>query len=243
MNSYGQDLGARVSFAQLLEKLNDISGLLRIRFTTSHPKDISKDLMLAMRDLTKVCEHIHLPAQSGSSRVLARMNRGYSSDEYVRKVETLREIVPAIGLTTDIIVGFPGETEDDFKETHSLLERVQFDGAYIFKYSSRPGTAAERFEGKIDDKVIARRHKELLAFQKTISMRRLETLVNSVQSVLAENNDITRSGYVTGRTRGYRVASFPGVELHVGKEVSIQVSGVSRWTLVGKSAAQSGDMS
>lgn len=236
VNSYGQDLDGGVSFSRLLEILNDVSGLLRVRFTTSHPKDISKELMEAMRDLPKVCEHLHLPVQSGSSRILERMNRAYTADEYVRKVDMLREIVPGISVTTDIIIGFPGESDDDFEQTRSLVERVQFDGAYIFKYSSRPGTAAEHFEGKVDEMIIAKRHKALLEFQKSISIRRLEALAGSDQCVLAEEYDTTREGRLTGRTRGHRVASFPGDGSQIGKEVSVHIARVSRWTLVGKGA-------
>jgi tRNA-2-methylthio-N6-dimethylallyladenosine synthase len=239
VNSYGQDLDSRVSFSRLLEMLNDVPGLLRIRFTTSHPKDISRKLMEGMRDLPKVCEHIHLPVQSGSSRILERMNRAYTSDEYLRKVDELREIVPGINLTTDIIVGFPGESDDDFGQTRSLVERVQFDGAYIFKYSSRPGTASERFEGKVGEQVIAQRHKELLEFQKSISMSRLEALVGSDQSVLAEDHDATREGHLKGRTRGYRVASFRGDSRQIGKEVTIHISRLSRWTLIDKNTKAS----
>ncbi len=234
VNSYGQDLRADITFGGLLERLQEIPGILRIRFTTSHPRDISTDLMRAIRDLPKVCEHVHLPVQSGSSRILKLMNRGYSSEDYLRKVEMLRELVPDISLTTDVIVGFPGETEEDLEYTRMLMEQAQFDGAYIFKYSARPGTAAVRFDGKLDELTIGRRHRELLEFQKKISLQRLHKLVQTTQSVLAEHGDAKRTGHLIGRTRGHRVASLPVPPEFIGKEIDIRVARIDGWTLVGE---------
>jgi tRNA-2-methylthio-N6-dimethylallyladenosine synthase len=234
VNSYGQDLGTDISFAQLLKLLEGIPGILRIRFTTSHPKDISRDLMVAIRDLPNVCEHLHMPVQSGSARILKLMNRGYAPEEYLRTVETLRELVPHIGLTTDVIVGFPGETHEDFEQTRSLLERVQFDGAYIFKYSSRPGTAAAEIDGKPNEREIARNHRTLLDIQKELSLKRLRELVNTTQSILPEQDDARRSGHVLGRTRGHRMASVPGCNELVGKEIDVSISHLDGWTLMGE---------
>ena len=234
VNSYGQDLETDITFARLLRLLQEIPGLLRIRFTTSHPKDFSRDLMLAIRDLPKVCEHVHLPVQSGSARILKLMNRGYTPEDYVRKVEALRELVPDAGLTTDVIVGFPGETDEDFEHTRSLLERIQFDGAYIFKYSSRPGTAAATYEGEPDEQAIARKHGILLDIQKELSLERLKKLVNTTQSILPEGPDTRRSGHVLGRTRGNRMTSFPGGGEFVGKEIDVPISRLDGWTLIGQ---------
>lgn len=234
VNSYGRDLHAPITFGRLLERLQEIPGILRIRFTTSHPKDISIDLMRAIRDLPKVCEHVHLPVQSGSSRILKLMNRGYSSDDYLRKVEMLRELVPDISLTTDVIVGFPGETEEDLEQTRALMGQAQFDGAYIFKYSTRPGTAATRLGGKLDERTISQRHRTLLEFQKQISLQRLHKLAHTTQSVLAEYGDAKRTGHLTGRTRGHRVASLPASPKLVGKEIEIRVARIDGWTLVGE---------
>jgi tRNA-2-methylthio-N6-dimethylallyladenosine synthase len=212
VNSYGQDLPDTMTFARLLESLDGIPGILRIRFTTSHPKDFSRDLMLAIRDLPRVCEHVHLPVQSGSTRILSLMNRGYSAEQYLERVAALRELVPDVGLTTDVIVGFPGETEEDFEQTRSLLELAQFDGAYIFKYSVRSGTAAARLDGRVARATIADHHRKLLDFQKQISLARLKQMVGTTQSVLPEEVDARRPGNITGRTRGYRVMQIPLAE-------------------------------
>ncbi|GAB4330097.1 MAG: tRNA (N6-isopentenyl adenosine(37)-C2)-methylthiotransferase MiaB [Candidatus Abyssubacteria bacterium] len=234
VNSYGQDLGAGVTFAQLLERLAPIPGIRRLRFTTSHPKDISVELMEAIGRIPKVCEHIHLPVQSGSTRILELMNRRYTSDDYLRIVDRLRNLVPHISLTTDIIVGFPGETEEDFEDTCELVKRVQFDGAYVFKYSSRPGTAAARLSGALDDATISKRHRELLELQKRISQGRLKDLVNTVQSVLLEQPDLKRNSHLLGRTRGHRVASVHADNGFIGQEVDVLITGLEGWTLIGE---------
>ena len=145
VNSYGKGLDRNADFPSLLRMVNDIPGIERIRFVTSHPRDLSDGLIAAIRDLPKVCESLHLPVQSGSDRILASMNRKYTRDEYLDKIMKLRDAVPDITLTTDIIVGFPGETEQDFEMTVTLLEEVQYDGIFAFKYSKRPGTAALNF--------------------------------------------------------------------------------------------------
>jgi tRNA-2-methylthio-N6-dimethylallyladenosine synthase len=233
VNSYGQDLDGQTTFARLLESINEIPGLLRIRFTTSHPKDLGADLMRAIGGLSKVCEHLHLPVQSGSSRILKLMNRRYTSDQYLGKLESIRRLVPDISLTTDVIVGFPGETDEDFEQTHALVETAQFDGAYIFKYSPRAATAASRLEGALDKETIKERHRSLLEFQKTISLGRLQQLVGGTQSVLAERPDSRRESRLIGRTRGHRVASVPGGEELVGKECNVQIAALEGWTLMG----------
>jgi len=239
VNSYGRDLHVDASFARLLEQLDAVVGITRIRFTTSHPKDISTDLMRAIRDLPKVCEHVHLPVQAGSTRILELMNRGYSSEEYLRIVERLRDLIPHISLTTDIIVGFPGETEEDFEQTRLMLEKVRFDGAYIFKYSSRSGTAAGSLDNRVDKSTIAARHRALLEFQKEVSLERLKSLLNTTQSVLAESHDAKRHGFLVGRTRGHRVARFCGGQEDIGREIEIRVCRLDGWTLVGEAAQHS----
>ncbi len=234
VNSYGQDLFPKTTFVNLLHSLNETAGISRIRFTTSHPKDLSNELMYALRDLNKVCEHLHLPVQSGSSRILSLMNRGYSAEDYRTKVETLRILVPDIGLTTDVIVGFPGETEEDFRHTHFLLSDVQFDGAYVFKYSTRPGTAAAKLDGNLEQKTIIRRHRTLLDLQKRISLSKLKDLVNTTQSVLPEGYDSKRAGFMMGRTRAHRVVSFPGNGELIGTEINVRIANIDGWTLIGE---------
>jgi tRNA-2-methylthio-N6-dimethylallyladenosine synthase len=234
VNSYGHDLKSEVTFADLLNQLNGIHGLARIRFTTSHPKDLSEELMLAIRDLPTVCEHLHLPVQAGSSRILKLMNRGYTAEEYLDKVARMRRFVPDINLTTDVIVGFPGETEEDFEETSALLAQVEFDGAYIFKYSRREGTAAACFGPSLSRDIIKRRHHALLDLQKRISRQRLAKLAGSLQVVLPEEPDPRRSGYMLGRTRGHRTAAFPARQRLIGEETAVRISRVDGWTLIGE---------
>ncbi len=234
VNAFGKDLGGDASFASLLRAIDRIPNLLRIRFTTSHPKDISEELMLAIRDVPSVCEHLHLPVQSGSARILRQMNRNYTAEEYLAKVEKLRQYVPEISLTTDVIVGFPGETEEDFQATRSLLEQVRFDGAYIFKFSPREGTAAAEMNGRVSRDVIKRRHRELLDFQKDISSDSLKQLLDSTQLVLPEKADPKREGHLLGRTRGHRTASFAAPQDFVGSEVAVRISRIAGWTLFGQ---------
>jgi tRNA-2-methylthio-N6-dimethylallyladenosine synthase len=152
----------------------------------------------------------------------------------MEKVENLREIVPDIGLTTDVIIGFPGETDEDFEQTRFLLGQVRFDSAYIFKYSPRSGTAAARLDGKLEQKTIIHRHRELLDLQKKISLEKLEQLVNTTQTVLPEKDDSKHPGYLLGRTRSHRMASFPGDGELIGKEIDVRISGLRGWTLIGK---------
>lgn len=234
VNAYGQDLDGRVGFAGLLARIDAVEGLLRIRFTTSHPKDISADLMHAIHDLPSVCEHLHLPVQSGSTRILRLMNRRYTAEEYLQKVARLYETVPGISLTTDVIIGFPGETEEDFEATRSLLQQAQFDGAYIFKFSQRQGTSAGRLADHVSKDIIRRRHQTLLNFQKEISRERLGRLAQSIQLVLPEHADPKRPGHLIGRTRGHRTAAFPGSQDFVGTEIPIRVTRLEGWTLIGK---------
>jgi tRNA-2-methylthio-N6-dimethylallyladenosine synthase len=237
VNSYGHDLDSKITFPRLLESLDEIPLLRRLRFTTSHPKDLSPELMRAIRDLPTVCEHIHLPVQSGSTRILKLMKRGYSSDEYLEKIELLRATVPAINITTDVIVGFPGETEEDFDQTRLLLERARFDGAYIFKFSPRSGTSAEDLVGCVDQNTIVHRHRTLLDYQKEISLEKLEGLVGTTQSIMADSIDKKRNGYLLGRTRGYRVVSLQGDANLIGKEVNARIVRLDGWTLIGKAEA------
>lgn len=157
VNSYGKNLEQPVTFAELLREVNKIEGLKRIRFMTSHPKDLSDDLILAMKECDKVCKHMHLPLQSGSSRILKIMNRHYDKEQYLTIVKKLREAIPDIALTTDIIVGFPGETEEDFEETMDVVRKVRYDSAFTFIYSKRTGTPAAVMDDQISDDVIKAR--------------------------------------------------------------------------------------
>jgi tRNA-2-methylthio-N6-dimethylallyladenosine synthase len=217
VNSYGRGLPEEIDFTDLAVKTAAIPGLLRLRFTTSHPKDFSPRLMKALAEAGPLCEHVHLPVQSGSTAVLRRMGRRYTRDEYLSKVEALRKFCPGAALTTDVIVGFPGESEDDFRRTMSLVEEVRFDGMYSFKYSDRPMTKASRLPDKIEDEVKGRRLAELQARQKEITIEINESLIGRRLEVLVENADARYPGQLSGRTRTNKIVNFSGPESLIGR--------------------------
>jgi tRNA-2-methylthio-N6-dimethylallyladenosine synthase len=185
VNSYGQKEGL-CSFEQLLTQVDAVQGLTRIRFTTSHPKDLSTELMQAFVRLAKLCPHIHLPVQSGSDAILERMNRRYNSRHYLDKVEQLKQIRPDIAITSDIIVGFPGETAADFQATLQLIRQVGFDGLFAFLYSDRPNAPATRFEGKIDETIKKERLQTVLELQETFNLQKNQALVGTSQTILVD---------------------------------------------------------
>lgn len=220
VNSYGKNLKNPVTFAELLRRVNEIEGLERIRFMTSHPKDLSDELIQAMKECDKVCAHLHLPLQSGSSRILKAMNRRYTKEDYLSLVERIREAMPEISLTTDIIVGFPGETEEDFEETLDVVRRVRFDSAFTFIYSVRRGTPAAAME-QVPEDVVKARFDRLLKEVQAISAEVCGRDVHTVQKVLAEVMDDHQEGYVTGRLSNNTVVHFPGDERLIGKIVDV----------------------
>lgn len=220
VNSYGKNLKNPVTFAELLRRVNEIEGLERIRFMTSHPKDLSDELIQAMKECDKVCAHLHLPLQSGSSRILKAMNRRYTKEDYLSLVERIREAMPQISLTTDIIVGFPGETEEDFEETLDVVRRVRFDSAFTFIYSVRRGTPAAAME-QVPEDVVKTRFDRLLKEVQAISAEVCGRDVHTVQKVLAEVMDDHQEGYVTGRLSNNTVVHFPGDESLIGKIVDV----------------------
>ena len=185
VNSYGKKEGL-CSFAELLSRINDIEGLLRIRFTTSHPKDLNSDLIHRFRHLEKLCRHIHLPVQSGSNAVLKHMNRKYTRELYLDKVAKLRDTCPDIALTSDIIVGFPGETAADFEKTLGLINRVQFDGLFAFQYSDRPNARSVDFADKISETEKKERLQRLLSMQEDITKKKNQSLLGSIQTILID---------------------------------------------------------
>lgn len=210
VNSYGRTLKGSPTFPFLLERLQEVEGIERIRFTTSHPKDLSTDLMEAMASLSKVCEHLHLPVQSGSNKVLKAMNRGYTREEYLSKIQALRERIPGIAFSTDIIVGFPGETERDLELTLDLLKSVRFDSIYSFKFSPRPFTKAMSMKDNVPPEVKAERLKRVQSLQESITSEILEGCVGKVDEVLVEGASVCGKGQVTGRTRTNRIVHFQG---------------------------------
>jgi tRNA-2-methylthio-N6-dimethylallyladenosine synthase len=208
VNSYGRDIYRTPRFAELLLALDEIPGLERVRYTSPHPKDFREPVARAMAESRVVCEHLHLPLQSGSDRVLKAMKRSYTRDRYWAKVDMAREIVPGLALTTDIIVGFPGETEDDFEQTLSLVEEVRFDGAFMFQYSRRPGTKAAEMPDQLAKDVVQARFDRLTAAQQRISLERNREAVSSVVEVMVEGKSKKDPTKLSGRTRTNKLVHF-----------------------------------
>ena len=255
VNSYGkkEKLG---SFTELLHKVNGIDGLLRIRFTTSHPKDLDPELIQAFADLSKLCPHIHLPFQSGSNSVLRRMKRKYTREVYLDKVRELRDSCPGIAITSDMIVGFPGETGADFEQTMDLVAEVGFDGLFAFMYSDRPHAPARRYPGKIPESVKSSRLQALLDLQAQFTLQRNQALVGSRQEVLVEGRGRPRNGnrsaddaesQWTGRTRTNKIVNFhqaertPGADaISIGQMVDIDIQRALAHSLWGAPAITRG---
>jgi tRNA-2-methylthio-N6-dimethylallyladenosine synthase len=223
VNGYGRGLKEEISFSELLEHVSEIEGIERIRFTTSHPKDLSKELIQAFSKLTKLCEHIHLPFQSGSDKILRTMHRGYTKESYLEKIDRLKEGCPSIAVTADVIVGFPGEEEEDFEETLDLMEKVQFDELYSFKYSPRKGTRAAQFEDKVEEKVKQDRLSILQKIQEEITLEKNEALEGRVEEILVEGLSKQSNRDVTGRTRSNKIVNFEGNLGLVGKLVPVRI--------------------
>jgi tRNA-2-methylthio-N6-dimethylallyladenosine synthase len=223
VNSYGKSLGEGHSFAELLRAIGDIPGIERIRFTTSHPKDLTDDIVACFRDVKALCESIHLPVQSGSDGVLARMNRRYTSADYVDRVRRLREACPDIAISSDIIVGFPGETQQDYQKTLDLMEKVRFDTLFSFQYSERQGTAAVGLDGKVSAEEKRRRLIELQALQDRHTQEKNSALVGRTVEVLVEGTSRNTPRDVSGRTRSNKIVNFAGGRDLVGKTVRVRV--------------------
>lgn len=224
VNSYGKNLAHPIPFAELLRRVNRIEGIWRIRFMTSHPKDLSDDLILAMRDCEKVCRHLHLPLQSGSSRILKIMNRRYDKEQYLALVDKLRTAIPDIALTTDLIVGFPGETEEDFCETLDVVRRVQYDSAFTFLYSKRTGTPAASMENQVPPAVAKERFDRLLQEVQAISVKKAMALEGEVHAVLAEERNAQDAALLTGRLSNNATVHFPGDPSMIGTLQRVRLS-------------------
>jgi tRNA-2-methylthio-N6-dimethylallyladenosine synthase len=223
VNSYGKGRADAIGFSGLLRRVAAIDGLARVRFVTSHPRDFGADLIDAMAGSPKVCEHLHLPVQSGSDRVLAAMRRGYTAAEYAAKAAEVREKIPGIALTTDVIVGFPGETEDDFAATVDLLECVRFAGLFAFRYSARPGTTAARLPDDVPDAEKRRRLGVVLARQREIAAESRERIVGRTVEVLVEGRGLRDPDQWTGRTRDNRIVNFVGGRCAPGDVVAVRI--------------------
>ena len=223
VNSYGKNLEEPVTFAQLLKEIEKIEGLERIRFMTSHPKDLSDELIEVMKDSKKICRHLHLPLQSGSSRILKIMNRHYDKERYLTLVKKIKTAMPDISLTTDIIVGFPGETEEDFLETMDVVKKVRFDSAFTFLYSKRTGTPSAVMENQISEDVMKDRFDRLLEEVQTIGREMSSRDTGSVQEVLVEEVNEHDPSLVTGRMSNNLLVHFPGDASLIGNIVSVHL--------------------
>lgn len=223
VNSYGKTLEHPVSFAQLLERVDKIEGLERIRFMTSHPKDLSDELIEVMAKSQKICKQLHLPLQSGSTRLLKDMNRHYTKEDYLFLVEKIRRAIPDIALTTDIIVGFPGETEEDFLETMEVVKEVQYDSAFTFIYSKRTGTPAATKEDQVSPEVVKDRFDRLLHVVQEIGSQKAGALQGTVQKVLIEEINAQDEHLVTGRLSNNSVVHVPGGADLIGKIVNVSL--------------------
>ena len=223
VNSYGKTLDNPITFAELLREVNKIDGLKRIRFMTSHPKDLSDDLIMAIKECDKVCKHMHLPLQSGSSRLLKLMNRKYTKEHYLEQVEMIRRILPDVSITTDIIVGFPGETEEDFEDTIDVVKKAKFDSAYTFIYSKRTGTPAARMENQVPEDVVKDRFNRLLATVNEVSHEHIRRYEGMDMKVLVEGKDDHEEGFVTGRMTNNILVHFAGDESLIGQIVTVHL--------------------
>ena len=231
VNSYGRDLGS--SFAELLRAVDAVDGIERIRFTSPHPKDFRRDVISAMADCDSVCEHAHLPLQSGSTRVLKAMRRTYSRERYVRLVDDLRAAVPDLALTTDIIVGFPGETERDFEETLEVVEEVAYDGAFTFVYSPRQGTEAAVSPHQVPGPVKQERIERLVELVQQVAVTRNRDRVGRVEEVLVEGPSRTNGSLLRGRTRRNTIVNFSGTSA-AGSLVDVRIDDATSTTLKGE---------
>ena len=223
VNSYGKNLDPQVSFAELLQEVDKIPGLERIRFMTSHPKDLSDELIAVMASSKKICHHMHLPLQTGSNRLLQEMNRHYTREHYLELVEKLRRAIPDIAITTDIIVGYPGETEEDFLDTMDVVEKVGYDSAFTFIYSKRTGTPAAKKEDQIPEDVVKDRFDRLLEVVRRDGQKRAESYTGSVQRVLIEQMNEQDDALVTGRMDNNSVVHLPGDASMIGTFVDVKL--------------------
>lgn len=235
VNSYGQDRPERYDFTDLLLELDKIAGLSRLRFMTSHPKDLSPKLIDAVSRGEKFCEHFHLPVQSGSNRILELMNRRYSREHYLELIRAIKGKIPGVAVTSDIIVGFPGETEEDFASTIELLELARFDNAFIFTYSPRRGTKAAALEDQEPRIEKEKRLERLTKIQHSISLELNRPLTDSVIEVLVEGRSKSNPEMQTGRTRTNKLVHFPSQEELTGKMVRVKITEARTWNLIGVS--------
>ena len=238
VNSYGRGLDEPVTFAELLRRLAELPGLARLRFATSHPKDLSDEIISLFGELQPLCEHLHLPVQSGSDRILAAMNRAYTREQYLGKVEKLRRVLPGISLSTDLILGFPGETEADFQETLDLVQEAAFHQAYCFKYSPRPQTKAASLPDQVPEEVKGERLTRLLDLQNRLILEAHRSLVGQTREVLVEGGSKRSAKELSGRLRTNQVVNFSGPQQLVGQLVRVEITEAHPHSLKGRWVAE-----
>lgn len=235
VNSYGKDFGEKDAFAKLLRRVNEIEGVERVRYMTSHPRDMNEEVIKAVAECEHVCENFHVPFQAGSNEILRKMNRGYTREKYLELIKMIRSYVPDAAITTDIIVGFPGETEQDFEDTLALVQEVGFDAAFTFIYSKRSGTPAAKMEGQVPLDVKKDRLNRLMEVQNLSSLHRNEEMLGKVVEVLAEGPSRNPAVW-TGRTRTNKIVLWPveGKVYQPGDKVMVKVDTAQTWLVKGK---------
>ena len=234
VNSYGKDLGIDMDFADLLREVNKIDGIKRIRFMTSHPKDLSDKLIYTIRDCDKVCRQLHLPFQAGSDKILKQMNRHYTKAEYLAKIDKVKKEIPGIALTTDVIVGFPTETNEDFRETLEVLEYVRFDSIFSFIYSRREGTPAAKLDFVLSEEQIHKNFNELLELQNNICKEKNLEYVGRTETILVDGESKTSKEHMMGRTDSGKIVNFKGSPELKGKYVDVKITNAKQWSLEGE---------
>jgi len=233
VNSYGQDLAPPTTFACLLQEVNALNGLKRIRYMTSHPRDFSDELISTIAGAEKVCRHFHLPVQSGSNKILKLMNRGYTREYYLDLLHKIRDVCPDASITTDIIVGFPGEDQQDFEDTLDLIEKARFDSAFTFVYSPRTGTPASLMKDQTPSDVKKIRLHELMNLQNKISLEKNKALKGKVFEVLVEGSSDASANMLSGRTDTNKLVLFPGPEELTGRFADVEITSPQTWVLKG----------
>ena len=233
VNSYGNDFNNNYKFHDLLIALSEIESIDRIRFISSHPKDVTLEFIQVMKNSPKICNQIHLPIQSGSTKVLGEMNRKYTAERYIEIVEQLRNLIPNIAISTDIIVGFPGETEENFTETLDLISKVRFDSAFTFIYSIRPGTPAGKRKDQIDEKIKHIRFDKLLKTMYPIFEEKNKAYIGSTVEVLVDNMSKRNNDFLTGRTDTNKLVHFKGEKNLIGELVKVKIESAKTWFLEG----------
>ena len=235
VNSYGKDISTGSLFAELLSSVDAVDGIERIRFMTSHPRDMKEDVIKAIANSKHICEHFHLPIQAGSDRTIKAMNRGYKKEEYLELIAMVRDYLPQASITTDMIVGFPGETEEDFLDTLDVVEKVQYDAAYTFLYSPRSGTPAAKMAEQIPLNIKKERLKRLMDLQNSISLAKNKALLHTVQEVMIEGKSNSDDNTLSGRTRTNRIIILPKPqeEIKPGEIVSVKIDAAQTWILKG----------